>query len=295
MGMRAGVRRLPLGFPPGASGASAPAAFVGPYDGITFVGAYATRRLLTAYEGDCLLLRRSSDSAELAFGFDDEGNLNTAAIATWLGEDTAYVKTWYDQSGNARHVSQATPENQPALNVSLIGSKPTIVYNATDTLDAIVGTMFTGAQATVFETSIWPAGIWPLLLSKEYTVGGGRWVLAIGASSSQRRGVTTGDGAGEKTSTTSAVNAYPADTPFVGTYIIDGATSYYFNGGVGKGTGTQTVQMAESVNAVNWRVGTAGLVTCEVLVADGVLADAACNQIGVSMEANYGIAWTNFT
>lgn len=71
--------------------------------------------LNNSYDGNCVKLRRSSDDVEFDFGFDSDGILDYSAIDTWLSGSTAYVVTWYDQSGYGNNASQATPANQPIL------------------------------------------------------------------------------------------------------------------------------------------------------------------------------------
>lgn len=85
-------------------------------------GAFATTRLLTSYTGPIIRVRRSSDNTEIDVYADMYGNMSTgyngsdAALREWLGEDVAYITTWYDQSGNGRHATQTTTSAQPVFN-----------------------------------------------------------------------------------------------------------------------------------------------------------------------------------
>jgi hypothetical protein len=72
------------------------------------------RRLRMAYTGPALLARRA-DNVELAFGFTSAGILDTAALLSWAAGQSVYLKTIYDQSGNARDFTQATTTKQPRL------------------------------------------------------------------------------------------------------------------------------------------------------------------------------------
>jgi hypothetical protein len=76
--------------------------------------AYSLRLLRTAYSGNCIRVRRSSDNAEQDFGF--VGNdLDTASLLTFCGAGNGFVTTWYDQSTNANNATQATAANQAQI------------------------------------------------------------------------------------------------------------------------------------------------------------------------------------
>ena len=70
------------------------------------IAAYALRRLFSAYTGPQVKLKRSSDNAQTDVYFDRDGNLvNPLDLDTWLGANTGYVVTWYDQSSAAKHTT----------------------------------------------------------------------------------------------------------------------------------------------------------------------------------------------
>lgn len=111
--------------------------FAGPLDGLTTpFRALSVRRLLSAYSGPAMKVRRSNDNAELDIGFDSSGNLDTAALLAHVGANSGYVTTWYDQSGNTRHVTQATSGFQPRIvnsgTVDVVGARPGILFDGTD-------------------------------------------------------------------------------------------------------------------------------------------------------------------
>ena len=87
----------------------------------TCSGAYAAYRVSTSYTGATMTVRRSSDSATSDFYADAYGQLGTAingtgtSLESWLGTATGYVTTWYDQSGNGNHATQATAASQPLI------------------------------------------------------------------------------------------------------------------------------------------------------------------------------------
>jgi hypothetical protein len=80
----------------------------------TYTGAaaaYSLRLLRTAYSGNSIRVRRSSDNAEQDFGFVSN-DLDTASLLTFCGAGNGFVTTWYDQSGNANDATQSTAINQ---------------------------------------------------------------------------------------------------------------------------------------------------------------------------------------
>lgn len=77
--------------------------------------AYSLRKLRTAYTGNAIRVRRSSDNAEQDFGYDANNVLDTAALLTFCGAGNGFVTTWYDQSGNANNATMSTAANQPQI------------------------------------------------------------------------------------------------------------------------------------------------------------------------------------
>lgn len=77
-------------------------------------GAYSIRKLRTAYTGNCVRVRRSSDNAESDFGFVGS-DLDTASLLSFVGANDGFVTTWYDQSGNVNNLVQTTAARQPQI------------------------------------------------------------------------------------------------------------------------------------------------------------------------------------
>jgi hypothetical protein len=97
--------------------------------------AYSLRKLMAAYSGSAIRVRRSSDNAEQNIGFIG-GNLDTSALTTFCSGTNGFVTTWYDQSGNGNNATQTTAINQPQIvsagNILLDNGKPTIFFNGTN-------------------------------------------------------------------------------------------------------------------------------------------------------------------
>lgn len=92
--------------------------------------AYSLRKLRSAYSGNCIRVRRSSGvPAEQDIGFVNNV-LDTASLLTFVGAGNGFVTTFYDQSGNARDMTQSTVVNQPQIvssgSILTLNSKPTI-------------------------------------------------------------------------------------------------------------------------------------------------------------------------
>jgi len=84
---------------------------------------YSVRKFISTYSGPVFKLRRSSDNVLQDFYTDKTqsylttGNNNTGTtFATWIGANTAYIYTWYDQSINAKDAINTTNNTtQPIL------------------------------------------------------------------------------------------------------------------------------------------------------------------------------------
>jgi len=74
--------------------------------------AFSLESLSSSYSGDVILARRSTDSAELGFTATEVSN---GTLLSWASGGDVFVKTWYDQSGNANNATQATLGSQPRI------------------------------------------------------------------------------------------------------------------------------------------------------------------------------------
>lgn len=120
--------------------------------------AYSIRLLRAArYNNALLRVRRSSDNAEVDVFVDTNYQLSLSSnitsrtsgttLGTWAGANSAFVTTWYDQSGNNNNATQTTAVNQPSIVVS--GVLQTNLGKAALLLSAT-----TGFQATVNWTNL---------------------------------------------------------------------------------------------------------------------------------------------
>lgn len=106
--------------------------------------AYSLRKLRSDYTGFAIRVRRSSDNAEQDIGFTLTGDLDTTSLTSFCGSGNGFVTTWYDQSGNARNVTQTTAASQPQIvssgSILNINSKPSIKYDGSN--DILTKTAF---------------------------------------------------------------------------------------------------------------------------------------------------------
>jgi len=115
--------------------------------------AYSLRLVVPGYAGSAVKVRRSSDSTTQDIGFVS-GALDTASLLTFCGAGDGFVDTWYDQSGNTRHLTQATTTTQPKLvssgAVITSGGKPAATFDGVD--DVVFSTtpnLFAAGSASV--------------------------------------------------------------------------------------------------------------------------------------------------
>lgn len=115
--------------------------------------AVGMRKLITGYNGPCCTVRRVSDNVELDLNFvAATGEVDTAAADTFRGASTIRIKTWYDQTGNGRHVSAATGTKQPVFTSSQagVGGKAVATFDyttATSLIGSAWGTSYTDTVA----------------------------------------------------------------------------------------------------------------------------------------------------
>jgi len=114
--------------------------------------AYSLRRVNSRYTGPLIRVRRdSTGQAEQDIGSIGEA-LDTVALKAFVRNNSGFVTTWYDQSGNARNATQTTAASQPRIvNAGVVekdGSKVGVrFFRANNTALKTAAALFTGAQA----------------------------------------------------------------------------------------------------------------------------------------------------
>jgi len=222
--------------------------------------AYSVRLLDSAvgvptYTGSAMRVREASGDTETDIGFDTNGDLDTAAIATHCGTANGFVVTWYDQSGNGNDAEQPTAGgagSQPKIYdgttqaVITENGKPALDFDGNDQLRydtatslgtthafSIVGNPETIADetfahfggpskgfASFFQSSKWNffyRGVSNYLSTNNATTG---QQLQIGNTSSATYHLLHVDGV-EQINTTPGTMITPTDSISIGVYDTD--------------------------------------------------------------------------
>jgi hypothetical protein len=74
--------------------------------------AYSLRSLTLYYTGPVVRVRRSSDNTEQDF---TAAQVTDGTLVAFCGAGNGFVRSWYDQSGNANHATQASSSFQPLI------------------------------------------------------------------------------------------------------------------------------------------------------------------------------------
>lgn len=123
----------------GAGAAARGASYVGPGDIASGAeAAYSLRAYNAAYatgSNKAINVRRATDNATLDILILANGSLDVATAAAFLSGTTGYLTTWYDQSGNGFHATQATAGAQPQLVLNYSGALPAILFSGAQILE----------------------------------------------------------------------------------------------------------------------------------------------------------------
>jgi len=107
----------------------------------TYTGAnlaFSVRRLNSLYTGACMRVREDGGDTETDIGFDSNGDLDTAAIASHCGSNSGYVTKFYGQeasggTGSGQDLVQATLSAQPEIydgtSVTTLNGKPALQFD----------------------------------------------------------------------------------------------------------------------------------------------------------------------
>ena len=158
--------------------------------------AYSMRRLRSAYTGPAIRIRRASDNLETDINFLGfvpglGAPLDVAAANAHCAATTCWLRTIYDQSGNLRHLQQATAGSQAQLIFNCNGTLPCAGFSAGQIiLTAAAFTPVTGTQSFIVVAQRTLAGSSCILLAgngfnnRLTTVGANVWGIFGGTGGS---------------------------------------------------------------------------------------------------------------
>lgn len=96
---------------------------------------FSLRQVIQNYAGPLIRITRASDSTFKDFyPLPSDGSLDMTAVAAFLSATSTSAVTWYDQSGNGRHVVQGTAANCPTITASQYGTRPGFVFTSVQQL-----------------------------------------------------------------------------------------------------------------------------------------------------------------
>jgi hypothetical protein len=219
--------------------------------------AYSLRLLDSTYTGSAIRVRRSSDNTEQDIGFNVFGELDTVSLLDFAGTGDAFVKTWYDQSGNSNDATQTATGSQPqivssgAVEVDANG-KPAVKFDGSnDVLFTSNTSINVGSQrndfavTTLFQNTFW--GVFNM-----DNLGGGRLEQNIrGNSTAHTIGFTTGGSA----IVTQGATTLTLNQQYLFSAELDGTDLSIYVDGTVDGTLTQSSQKTGTSNLA---IGTAG-------------------------------------
>ena len=271
-----------------------------PLDSLTAGAAYSVRRLRTAYTGPLMRVRRSSDNTEQDIGYGGDGWLDEAALLSFVGAGSGYVKTWYDQSGNSRDVSQATTANQPRIvNAGVleeVGSHPTPYFTGTTMLVGTSPFAFAAGEATFCIVAAAAAANSRAFYLERSTAGSASYMIRTGTSGlpADLYRFQANDAA-----TTNAVSLYTSalDSNLKILSVRDSGAQIegYVNGGLGSQptysrTGVYTFNESR-IGGGSSGTGITGAMP-EIIVFPENLTNTQFNSIGGSQASAWGVTFS---
>jgi len=150
-----------------------------------------SKQLVSAYSGDLILVRRSSDDTTQAIGINN-GVIDTAALESFCSGTDGYVVTVYDQIGSI-DLTNATNSQQPQIvsgGTALVDSGG----NVAALFDGSSAYLASGTEVSIAAYPLTMIGIMDADGAITGNLAAGAWLGGIGASNRWHSiGVDTGD------------------------------------------------------------------------------------------------------
>lgn len=263
--------------------------------------AWSLRKLRSAYAGSAIKIRRPSDSTTQDIGFSGE-DFDAASAISFCGAGDGFIDTWYDQSGNARNLTQATAGNQPKIIsagalITTFSAKGSISFDATNDflsgaaisnyITAAAYTHLTAGRATAGTNGGTPYNEKCFFVDN----AGGYFCCATNSASGVQ--FYHYDGA---VKTASVAQSYPFSAVILGKY--DGTNiKGYVGGGSGASVAAGSVQVV--TNTLYSGSGNAGA-TLDGFMGEQVFFNSAlsasdCNILANNSATYWGQSWSDIS
>ena len=285
-------------------GLAVPARVAPPLD--TYTGAaaaYSVRLLRTAYTGDIMRVRRAPDNVEADVGFDGSNELSlTSPISNTSDAQSytdfadfvdhtgipkqAWVRYWYDQSGNSIDAEESTATNQPPIYTAgaLItdNGKPAISFNGGDQQLQTTG-FGTGTNRFITHVANVTGGgdgyenVWIFLESiSTWTTGN---FLQYYTSDPSTGSILNSPVSARDITGSSAINQQR-----LGTFEALTATSEFYINGSSQGNGTATITALEDELSIANFTGNRALMKFQEMIIWN--SDQSSNRTGIEGNIN---------
>ncbi len=264
---------------------------------------YSVRRLYSLYTGDCMQVRRASDSQVADIGFDSNGDLLTADIATHCGASDGFVAKWYDQAtaggtGSGKVLEQGTAGQQPKIYDGTTG----IIEDGTTTLRPAMQYFATASVGDQLRSTGFGTGdtrYFSYVAQATDTTGGG-------SGNYQNYLIWTRNHSGSGTGnfwqiySTNSTNEIEANFPTNGLdisnttatnvqHLLTGqknsTTSYMWIDGVSQGTGSGTQALEDEVS-IGWFYVAFARMKFQEFVVWNTDQETAGNRTGIESDIN---------
>lgn len=255
--------------------------------------AYSTRKLKSTYSGPAIKVRRSSDSTTQDIGFDSNGDLDAAALATFVGSNSGFIDTWYDQSGNGNDLSQATAANQPRIRNA--GTNDTLNGKVTPFWPGSGGNAFALSRATGFPTS---ANTTCFAIGPQTNTTGYQGIVTGGGTGAGGHLVIIGSGSVQHYFNSGFTTIEPSTGNFGSLAKQASYASFYSAGnyeGISRSGSQRIISSPASISSTEIMVGNyAGLANGyagaipEVILFSSIITDADRSAIDASHVAYWG-------
>lgn len=264
-------------------------------------GTAASESIVSGGMASQIALAGSSDSVSIVSA--SLTNDNGLTLMLWLAPhmesfaDDDAVGTLTDQSGNARHFTQATAANKPTFKTNILNSKPAVRFDGSN--DFLEASAFMTGDAEMFAVLKIPTGIG----SSNWG-----WQKFSGATLADHFTFfgTAYSSFGGTNRTNYSVNSATAEAGLIVHIVAKGGASlwkWYENGNVEKATMTQTIDWGTSRHLVGASSGNSDASSIsnyfngwllELRIYSGTLNSTQRNNVLTELNSTFGISYTSF-